>query len=89
MKKNKPSITTTKRRIKEWRCPFCGSYRLAYSGERAEYPEAWNWTNCGKCGKRMSYQDNCPTIYLHDELIERKARTIKDVKRIYNSLYDF
>lgn len=89
MKRNKPSNATIRRRIREHRCPFCGCSHTIYSGEWAEYPEAWNWTSCEKCGRRMSYQDNCPTIYLHDELIRLKAKTIKDVKRIYKFIFDF
>lgn len=87
MKRRKPSNMTVKRRIKQRRCPFCGCASTELSGNHVEYPEVYMWTSCTHCGKRTGMADNSPWVDLWDVLKEEKAKSIKDVRRIYKSYF--
>lgn len=46
-------------------CPFCGETRYNGSGNKAEYPEHWEYFYCAnpKCMKVVGYIDNSPFIH--------------------------
>jgi transcription initiation factor IIE alpha subunit len=44
-------------------CPHCGYRDYRGGGNRAEYPEHWEYFRCLRCGSVVGYIDNSPFIH--------------------------
>lgn len=81
----KPSNTTLKRRIKEHRCPFCGSGRQYTRVYPCEYPERAIYTYCENCDRLLEYTDNSPWYSIWEELEKIKSLTLEKAKKVYRA----
>lgn len=44
-------------------CPKCGERNYIGTGNRASYPEHWEYFHCIRCRKTVGYIDNSPFIH--------------------------
>ncbi len=44
-------------------CPHCGFAGFYGTGNRAEYPEHWEYFRCLKCNEVVGYVDNSPFVH--------------------------
>ena len=44
-------------------CPHCGERSYVGNGNRAEYPEHWEYFHCVRCRKTVGYIDNSPFVH--------------------------
>lgn len=44
-------------------CPHCGCNGYIGTGNRAEYPDHWEYFKCMRCGETVGYIDNSPFIH--------------------------
>lgn len=78
-----PSNTTLKRRIKEYRCPFCGCRKREMIDHHAEYPERWVEERCSWCNKLLAYTDNSPWFDIIEDINHIKGFNWKKLRELY------
>lgn len=44
-------------------CPHCGCTLMRGTGNKASYPEHWEYFYCSRCNKVVGYIDNSPFIH--------------------------
>lgn len=44
-------------------CPTCGESNYVGTGNRAEYPEHWEYFHCLRCRRVVGYIDNSPFVH--------------------------
>lgn len=78
-----PSNATLKRRVKEYRCPFCGSRQRSIIDSYVEYPERCTEIRCGKCNKILSWTDNSPWFDFIEDISHIKGLNWRKLRKLY------
>ena len=61
-------------------CPFCGCQIIEWTGNKAFYPELWEYGFCARCGEKVAYADNSPYHHIIRDKLECPECTYEEIQ---------